>query len=78
MACKQCEHLDKVEIECVRRLDAAHARLHTFFPEPPYGEAAANELKSYQNAVEEARTGLANAKRERAAHCGTHAMTLTS
>jgi hypothetical protein len=77
MACAECERLDKVEIECVRRVDTAQSHLHSFFPEPPFGEAAANQLRSYEHAAEKSRASLDNAKRERTVHRETHAMTLS-
>jgi hypothetical protein len=66
-----------VEIECLRHFDLAQSRLHSFFPEPPFGEASAIELRRCEHATEKARASLDNAKRERAAHRETHAMTLS-
>jgi len=77
MACASCDVLDRTETDCVRRLDAAQARLRAFCPEPPYTEATVSELGRYQRDVEDSRLALENAKRERNAHFGTHAMTLS-
>ena len=77
MRCEKCELLNKVEIECVRRLDAAQSRLRSFFPEPPYGKAAVDDLHSREREVEEARSALETATRERAAHSVTHALTVS-
>jgi len=78
MACVECERLDKVEIECERRAGAAQSRLQSFHPEPPFGEATSNQLRSLEHASETSRASLANAKRERTQHRETHAMTFSS
>jgi hypothetical protein len=75
VACVECDRLNKVEIECLRGVDSAQSRLHSFLPEPPFGEASANELRLCENAAEKARASLDSAKRECAAHRGTHLMT---
>jgi hypothetical protein len=77
VACARCEVLDKVEMECSRRLETAQGRLQSFSPEPPYSDETANELASHQRAVEYWRAALEKAKREKDAHFGTHAMTLS-
>ncbi|MEO8594096.1 MAG: hypothetical protein ABI759_12310 [Candidatus Solibacter sp.] len=69
--------MDKVEIECVRRVDSAQSRLHAFLPEPPFGEASVIELQLCERATESARASLDKAKHERVAHRETHAMTLS-
>jgi hypothetical protein len=66
-----------MEIDCVRRVDAAQSRLHSFLPQPPFGEAAASELRLYEHTAEKSRAALDNAKRERTAHRETHEMTLS-
>jgi len=78
VTCARCKVLDKLETDCVRRLDAAQARLNSFRLEPPYSEQTASELQSHQRAVEYWRAALDKAKRERSAHLETHAMTLSS
>ncbi len=77
MACAECDRLDKMEIDCGRRADAAQSRLYAFTPEPPYGEAARNELRSCEVAAETTRAFLEKAKRERTAHQETHALTMS-
>lgn len=77
VACNECERLTRVEIESTRRAADAQSRLQAFYPEPPFGEAAANELHGYQDEVEKARASLDKAMRERAAHGETHLMTLS-
>ena len=77
MACGECERLDKVEIECARRASSAQSLLQSFSPEPPFGETAANQLRMFENAAEQSRASLDRAKRERALHDESHAMTLS-
>lgn len=77
VTCARCEVLDKKETDCVRRLEAAQTRLHSFCPEPPYDDATVDQLQSHQRAVEYWRDALDKAKRERNAHFGTHSLTLT-
>jgi hypothetical protein len=77
VACAECERLNKAEIECGRLLEAAQTRLAAFFPEPPFGEAASNQLRSFERAAETSRASLESAKRQRTAHRETHAMTLS-
>jgi len=77
VTCARCRILDKTETDCVRRLEAAQTRLHSFCPEPPYSAATVNELETHQRAVEYWRAALDKAKRERSAHFATHSMTLT-
>ena len=76
MACIECQRLDKIEIECARRVEDTQSRLHSFSPEPPFGEAAASELLRYEQAAEKARASLHTAKRQRTAHRETHLMTV--
>jgi hypothetical protein len=77
VVCNECKRLDKIEIECVRDLDAMRCRLHSFVPEPPFGEAAATELRSYEHAAEKSRASLDTAKRQRNQHRETHRMTIS-
>ena len=77
MACIECQRLDKIEIECVRHVDATQSRLNSFFPEPPSGEVASTELRLCEHAAEEARASLDIAKRQRAEHLETHMMTVS-
>ncbi len=76
MACIECQRLDKIELECVREVDATQSRLHSFFPEPPFGEAAATELRLYEHAAEKS-ASLDTAKRQRTEHRETHSMTVS-
>ncbi len=78
MACKECERLSRAEIEATRRAVAAEIQLQSFYPEPPFGETAANQLKSFQRAFEESRATVDEARTERVAHMQTHAMTILS
>jgi hypothetical protein len=77
VVCAECQRLDKIEIECLRHVDAMQSRLHSFFPEPPFGEAAAIELRLYEHAAEKSRASLNAAKRQRSQHRETHSMTLS-
>ena len=76
MACLECQRLDKIEIECLRHVDAMQSRLHSFLPEPPFGEAATSELRLYEHAAETSRASLAVAKSQRTQHRETHSMTV--
>jgi hypothetical protein len=76
VVCIECQRLDKIEIDCQSHVDATQSRLHSFFPEAPFGEAAATELRSYEHAAEKARAALALAKRQRTQHRETHSMTV--
>lgn len=77
VVCAECQRLDKIEIECQRHVDTAQSRLHSFFPEAPFGEAAATELRLYEHAAEKARASLDIAKRHRTQHRETHSMTVS-
>jgi len=66
-----------VEIECTRRAADAQSRLEAFYPEPPFGGAAAKELRAYLRTAEQSRASLESAKRERVAHAETHSLTLS-
>jgi hypothetical protein len=68
--------LDKIEIECVRYVDATQSGLRSFLPEPPFGEAASTELQFFEHAAEEARAYLDTAKRQRIEHRETHTLTV--
>lgn len=76
MRCKECEQLSWAEIEATRRLAAAEANLQAFFPQPPYGVAAAEELMRYQRAAEELRATASLARTKRTEHAKTHLLTM--
>ena len=66
-----------MEIEWMRRAEAAHMRLHAFVPEPPYGEAAVRELRECEMVTEECRATLDATRKEFKSHLETHALTLS-
>ncbi len=76
MACSECERLSKAEIEWTRRAEIALARLKAFSPKPPFGEAAANELRGFEHAIEACRAALETTRLQRIAHRETHALTI--
>jgi hypothetical protein len=77
VTCAECERLDKIEIACARNADATQSRLRSFLPEPPFGEAAAKELRLREQAAEKSRASFDDAKRRRTEHDQTHVMTLS-
>ena len=58
MSCEECERLSRAEIEATRQAADAEADLHAYYPEPPFGEVAAKELKRCQHALEESRVAV--------------------
>ena len=75
--CTECDRVYQVVIECTRRATTAQSRLESFVPEPPFGNAARNDLHSRQVEAEKSRTALADAERERTEHLQTHALTMS-
>jgi hypothetical protein len=78
VVCEECKRLNKIEIECLRDVEAMQSRLYSFVPEPPFGEAAVTELRSYEHAAEKSRASLDTAKRDRIQHRETHQMTVSA
>jgi len=77
VACAECERMSKLVIECARRAATAEFRLESFFPEPPFGQATANDLHVRQSEVEQSRAAFAHAERERMEHVHSHSLTLS-
>ncbi len=77
MACKECEQLSRAEIDATRQVAAAESRLQSYSPEPPYGEAAAQRLKGFQQALESSRNTELEMRAKRVAHSQTHMMSLS-
>ncbi len=77
MPCEECDRLSRAEIEATRSAVAAESRLQNFFPEPPFGESAAKELKRCQRASEDSREAVNVARGQRVAHAESHSMTMS-
>jgi hypothetical protein len=74
--CVECDRLSKLEIECTRRAENAYGHLRSFVPEPPYGAAAAAAFQHCEQAAENCRASVEEARRKRVAHGQTHALTV--
>jgi len=57
MSCEECERLSRAEIEATRQAADAEADLQAYYPDSPFGEVAAQELKRYQRALERIASG---------------------
>ena len=75
--CTVCDRVYKVVIECSLRATSAQSRLESFVPEPPFGNAAMNDLQDRQVEAEKSRAALARAERERTEHLQTHSLTIS-
>ena len=75
--CTECDRVYKAVIECNRRAMSAQSRLESFVPEPPFGNAALNDLQGRQVEAERSRAALADAERERTEHLQTHLLTMS-
>ena len=78
MPCAECERLSRAEIEATRTAVAAEIELESYHPEPPFGEAASEELKRCQRASETSRAAVDLARSRRVAHAQLHCLTITS
>jgi hypothetical protein len=78
MSCEECERLSRAEIEATRLAAVAEADLQTYYPEPPFGEVAAEELKLCQRALEETRAAVNLTRTRRTAHARTHSLTISN
>jgi hypothetical protein len=76
MSCKECERLSWAEIEATRRAAAAEADLQAYYPQPPFGAMAAEELMRCQRAREESRATVHRARSKRTEHAKTHLLTM--
>jgi hypothetical protein len=76
MICEECERLSWAEIQATRQAAAAEADLQAYYPQPPYGAVAAEELMRCQLAREESRATVDLAQSRRAAHAKTHLLTI--
>jgi hypothetical protein len=76
MRCAECDRLSRAEVEATRSAVAAESRLQDFFPEPPFGEIAAKELKRCQRASEDSRESVNLARSIRVAHAQSHSLTI--
>ena len=78
MSCEECERLSKAEIEATRRAADAEAGLQAYYPAPPFGKVAVNELKRCQHALEESRAAVDLARTTRTAHAKLHSLTISN
>jgi hypothetical protein len=78
MSCEECERLSRAEIEATRRAADAEADLQAYYPEPPFGEVAVNELKRCQRALEESRAAVDLTRTRRTAHAKIHSLTISN
>jgi hypothetical protein len=78
MSCEECERLSKAEIEATRKAADAAADLQAFYPEPPFGEVAAEELKRCQRTLEESQMVVNLTRTRRTAHARTHSLTISN
>jgi len=76
MRCAECDRLSRAEIEATRSAVAAETRLQHFYPEPPFGETAAKELKCCQRVLEDSREAVDLARSIRVAHTQSHSLTI--
>ena len=78
MSCEECERLSRAEIKATHQAADAEADLQAYYPEPPFGEVAAKELKRCQRALEESRVAVDLTRSKRAAHARTHSFTISN
>ena len=78
MSCEECERLSRAEIEATRQAADAEADLQAYYPEPPFGEVAAEELKRCQRALEESRAAVNLTRTRRTAHARIHSLTISN
>ena len=76
MRCEECERLSWAEIEATRQAAAADANLQAYYPQPPFGAVAAEELMRYQRATEESRAIVHLARSRRTEHAKLHLLTI--
>ena len=78
MSCEECERLSRAEIEATRQAAEAEADLQAYYPESPFGEVAAEELRRCQRALEESRAAVNLTRTRRTAHEKTHLLTISN
>jgi hypothetical protein len=78
MGCEECERLSRAEIKATRQAADAEAVLQAYYPQPPFGEVAAKELKRCQRTLEESRMAVDLTRSRRAAHARTHSLTISN
>ena len=78
MSCEECERLSRAEIEATRRAADAEAHLQAYYPEPPFGKVAVDELKRRQRALEESRAAVDLSRTRRTAHESIHSLTISN
>jgi len=75
--CSECDRILREEILATRRASEAQTRLQDFYPEPPFGAAAAEILRICQKDTEDTRANLLRIQSERAEHATIHALSLS-
>ena len=78
MSCEECERLSRAEIEATRQAADAEADLQAYYPDSPFGEGAAQELKRCQRALEESRAAVNLIRTRRTAHARIHSLTISN
>jgi hypothetical protein len=78
MSCEECERLSRAEIEATRQAADAEADLQEYYPDSPFGEVAAQELKRCQRALEESRGAVNLTRTRRTEHARTHSLTISN
>ncbi len=78
MSCEECERLSRAELQAARLAADADADLQAYYPEPPFGEVAVNELKRCQHALEESRAAVDLTRTRRTAHAKIHWLTISN
>ncbi len=76
MSCEECKRLSWAEIEATRHAAAAEANLQAYYPQPPFGAVAAEELMRCQRATEESRATVQLARNRRSEHARIHLLTI--
>ena len=76
MSCEECKRLSWAEIEATRQAAAAEAKLQAYYPEPPFGVVATEELMRCQLATEESRATVQLARSRRSEHARIHLLTI--
>ena len=76
--CEECERLSRAEMEATRKSADAAAGLQAYYPEAPFGEVAAEELKRCQRTLEESQAVVNLTRIRRTAHAKTHLLTISN
>jgi hypothetical protein len=78
MSCEECELLSRAETAATIQAADAEAHLQAYYPKPPFGKVAAEELKRCQHALEESRAAVTLTRTRRTEHARTHLLTIST